>query len=204
MSKPKRFNMTFKAPPDSKVPIACLKTSLNSDKQLNRSWMETGIFTRRQKRYLRSDVRDHMWGVGDVKKTLLLEMNFQSDGKLVACFSTLLLKIKDTAPLDQIVPTIHQIVPRNHQILLRNHWIVPRDHQIVPSSIKLYLKTIKVNSNCTNKNIKLRTLYPIILTHLKIGFLFLVGKIMNYKRKSFVFKEYADLIFEAKMLIARG
>jgi len=121
MSKPKRFNMTFKAPPDSKVPIACLKTSLNSDKQLNRSWMETGIFTRRQKRYLRSDVRDHMWGVGDVKKTLLLEMNFQSDGKLVACFSTLLLKIKDTAPLDQIVPTIHQIVPRNHQILLRNH-----------------------------------------------------------------------------------
>ena len=103
-------------------------------------------------------------------------MNFQSDGKLVACFSTLLLKIKDTAPLDQIVPTIHQIVPRNHQILLRNHWIVPRDHQIVPSSIKLYLKTIKVNSNCTNKNIKLRTLYPIILTHLKIGVLFLSSK----------------------------
>ena len=54
--------------------------------------------------------------------------------------------------------------------------LVPRDHQIVPSSIKLYLKTIKVNSNCTNKNIKLRTLYPIILTHLKIGVLFLSSK----------------------------
>ena len=69
-SKPKRFHITFKAPPESQVLTACQTTSLNSDaERLNPSWMETGMFTRRQKRYLRAAVRDHKGEAGGVKNT---------------------------------------------------------------------------------------------------------------------------------------